>query len=80
MESKEQIAKLEAHYPGGVEHLDTPLGLLLNQFRPDGFAITNPGFQTFVFEATSRIAKQTHLTVSGLRNTWAGPRSTWSRR
>ncbi len=35
---------------------------MLNQFRPDGFAIANPGFQTFVFEATSRIAKQTHLT------------------
>jgi hypothetical protein len=61
-DSKEQIAKLEAHYPGGVEDLDTPLGLLMNQFRPEGFAITNPGFQTFVFEATARIAKQIHLT------------------
>lgn len=60
--SKDQIATLNRHYPGGVEDLDTPLGLLINQFRPAGFAITNPGFQTFVFEATARIAKQALLT------------------
>jgi len=60
--SKAQIEALNDHYPRGVEDLDTPLGLLLNQYRPAGFAITNPGFQTFVFEATARIAKQAHLT------------------
>lgn len=60
--SSAQVDALKRHYPGGVEDLDTPLGLLLNQYRPAGFAITNPGFQTFVFEATARIAKQAHLT------------------
>jgi hypothetical protein len=61
-ESRSQIAKLKQHYPGGVDTLDAMLGLQLNDDRPDGFAITNPGFQTFVFEATSRIQKQELLT------------------
>lgn len=60
--ARDQIEKLKKHYPDGVETLDAMLGLQLNDDRPEGFAITNPGFQTFVFEATSRIQKQELLT------------------
>ncbi len=60
--SQETIRKLESLYPGGVETLDSVIGLILNEHRPQGLAITNEGFQTFVQEATSRIRKNPWLT------------------
>lgn len=60
--SQATIAKLEKLYPDGVKTLDSVLGLILNEHRPEGLAITNEGFQTFVQEATSRIRKNPWLT------------------
>jgi len=60
--SRRKIGELERLYPDGPETLDSRIGLILNEHRPDGFAITNEGFQTFVQEATSRIRKNPHLT------------------
>jgi len=61
-ESKEKIAKLKELYPDGIETLDSVIALTLNEHRPEGLAITNEGFQTFVQEATSRIRKNPYLT------------------
>ena len=61
-ESQEKIAKLEGLYPDGIKTLDSVIGLTLNEHRPEGLAITNEGFQTFVQEATSRIRKNPYLT------------------
>ncbi len=60
--SQETIGKLEELYPGGIDTLDAVIGLTLNEHRPEGLAITNEGFQTFVQEATSRIRKNPYLT------------------
>ncbi|MES0862956.1 peroxidase family protein [Ruegeria sp. SCPT10] len=60
--SKATIAKLQELYPEGIETLDAIIGLTLNEHRPEGLAITNEGFQTFVQEATSRIRKNPYLT------------------
>lgn len=60
--SQATIAKLEALYPDGITTLDAVIGLTLNEHRPEGLAITNEGFQTFVQEATSRIRKNPYLT------------------
>lgn len=61
-EAQQKIAKLKSLYPGGIETLDSIIGLTLNEHRPEGLAITNEGFQTFVQEATSRIRKSPYLT------------------
>jgi hypothetical protein len=66
--SLETIAKLEQLYgdynrANGKIDLDAMLGLLINDNRPKGFAITNEGFQTFVLEASARIMKQPMLTT-----------------
>ncbi|MBG0792346.1 hypothetical protein IYY11_02595 [Methylocystis sp. H62] len=66
--SLEIIAKLEELYgeyntATGKVDLDAMLGLLINENRPKGFAITNEGFQTFVVEASARIMKQPMLTT-----------------
>lgn len=60
--SQAKIAKLEELYPRGIETLDAVIGLTLNEHKPEGLAITNEGFQTFVQEATSRIRKNPYLT------------------
>jgi hypothetical protein len=60
--SRDSIAWLDAHYPDGIASMDSRLGLLLNEHRPEGVAITNEGFQTFVQEATNRIRKSPILT------------------
>lgn len=60
--SQATIAKLKALYPDGIGTLDAVIGLTLNEHRPEGLAITNEGFQTFVQEATSRIRKNPYLT------------------
>ena len=60
--SQDKIAKLKALYPAGISTLDAVIGLTLNEHRPEGLAITNEGFQTFVQEATSRIRKSPYLT------------------
>ena len=60
--ARDHIAWLEENYPDGVSTLDSRLALILNEHRPDGVAITNEGFQTFVQEATSRIRKNPLLT------------------
>lgn len=60
--SQEKIAKLKELYPDGITTLDAVIGLTLNEHRPEGLAITNEGFQTFVQEATSRIRKNPYLT------------------
>jgi len=60
--SQETIAKLKELYPDGIDTLDALIGLTLNEHRPEGLAITNEGFQTFVQEATSRIRKSPYLT------------------
>ncbi len=60
--ARENIAWLETHYPDGIASMDSRLGLILNEHRPEGVAITNEGFQTFVQEATSRIRKSPILT------------------
>lgn len=60
--SQEKIAKLKELYPEGITTLDAVIGLTLNEHRPEGLAITNEGFQTFVQEATSRIRKNPYLT------------------
>lgn len=60
--SQATIAKLEALYPDGIDTLDAVIGLTLNEHKPEGLAITNEGFQTFVQEATSRIRKNPYLT------------------
>jgi hypothetical protein len=61
-ESQAKIATLKALYPEGITTLDAVIGLTLNEHRPEGLAITNEGFQTFVQEATSRIRKNPYLT------------------
>lgn len=66
--ARDTIAKLEELYGGynratGAVDLDAMLGLLINENRPAGFAITNEGFQTFVLEASARIMKQPMLTT-----------------
>ncbi|MEM6731543.1 MAG: hypothetical protein AAF658_08290, partial [Myxococcota bacterium] len=53
----------EVNEATGTVNLDSMLGLLMNENRPDGFAITNEGFQTFVLEASARIMKQAMLTT-----------------
>jgi len=60
--SRDSIAWLQANYPDGVSSLDARLALILNEHRPEGVAITNEGFQTFVQEATNRIRKCPILT------------------
>jgi hypothetical protein len=60
--SQAKIATLEKLYPDGITTLDAVIGLTLNEHRPEGVAITNEGFQTFVQEATSRIRKNPYLT------------------
>lgn len=60
--SQQTIAKLKELYPDGIETLDAIIGLTLNEHKPEGLAITNEGFQTFVQEATSRIRKSPYLT------------------
>ncbi|MCJ9670069.1 peroxidase family protein [Neorhizobium sp. SHOUNA12B] len=60
--SRDKIAILEKLYPDGITTLDAVIGLTLNEHRPEGLAITNEGFQTFVQEATSRIRKSPYLT------------------
>ncbi len=61
-QSQATIATLKALYPDGITTLDAVIGLTLNEHRPEGLAITNEGFQTFVQEATSRIRKNPYLT------------------
>ncbi len=68
-ESQKTIAKLEELYgeinaATGKVNLDSMLGLLINENRPKGFAITNEGFQTFVLEASTRIMRQAMLTTN----------------
>lgn len=60
--SQAKIAKLKELYRDGITTLDAVIGLTLNEHRPEGLAITNEGFQTFVQEATSRIRKSPYLT------------------
>jgi len=60
--SQAKIRQLEKLYPKGITTLDAVIGLTLNEHRPEGLAITNEGFQTFVQEATSRIRKNPYLT------------------
>ncbi|WP_299196520.1 peroxidase family protein [uncultured Erythrobacter sp.] len=61
-DAQAKIAKLERLYPKGISTLDAIIGLTLNEHKPEGLAITNEGFQTFVQEATSRIRKNPYLT------------------
>lgn len=61
-DSQGKIADLKELYPDGIETLDAVIGLTLNEHKPEGLAITNEGFQTFVQEATSRIRKNPYLT------------------
>lgn len=61
-ESQGTIVALNELYPDGITTLDAVIGLTLNQHKPEGLAITNEGFQTFVQEATSRIRKNPYLT------------------